>query len=428
MARCASLRVTGNRPFPGILPVRDQAGLIADLVRDRLDTVLPVAMRDAALDMWIILCQEDDLDPVYRTMIPMDCWCPILQMLVFVDEGNGKIGRYSISGTDTKDLYERPYTGQLEEKQWPALLELVRRRDPKTIGVNIGSVQWAGGGLTYNLYRQLEARLGERYAGRLVSAERAAARWGATLTEREIELFGHVVEIAHRLIAECYSRAAVTPGVTTTGDLVWFYWQRAVELGLELAFRPYFRLIRSAEAAATWGAGDSVIRPGDLVHCDVGIRYLRLNSDNQQLAYVPRRGESDAPEGLRGLMARTNLLQEVFMGEFRQGVSGNDLLRRILSRARGQGIGAPRVYSHSLGLFLHQPGPLIGLPWEQERPLPRGEPLVEHNEAFTMELSTEEPVPEWKGQVVRCPLEEPVVFAETGCSTLRERQTEYHLV
>lgn len=428
MSELIDVRGRRDRGFPRILAARQQSNLITELVRDRLETILPVAMREAGLDMWIVLCQEDDLDPVFTTMIPMDCWNPILSMLVFVDEGGGKISRYNISGTDTKDLYVRPYVGQLEEKQWPALLELVAARDPKTIGVNIGSVEWAGGGLTYNLYGQLAAKLPKKFAGRLVSAEVAATRWAATLTDRELDVHRHVVEIGHHLIADCLSRATITPGVTTVDDLVWTYWQGAIDRGLGLAFRPYFRLIRSEAATKQWGPQDIVIRPGDVVHCDVGIKYLRLNSDNQHLAYLPRRGESDAPAGLKALMAQTNRLQDVFMGEFRRGLTGNQLLQNILTKARQSGIGNPRVYSHSLGLFLHEPGPLIGLPWEQEKPLPRGEVTLDYNMAFTMELSSEGTVPEWGGQNLRCPMEEPVVFTAEGCAPIRGRQTEFYLV
>ncbi|MBA7542685.1 hypothetical protein ES705_35009 [subsurface metagenome] len=349
-------------------------------------------------------------------------------MLIFIDEGDGKIKKYNVSGTDTKDLYERPYIGQLEEKQWPVLSDLVSKRDPKTIGVNIGAVKWSGGGLTYNLYRQLKERLPRKYSERLVSAEKAAARWGATLTNREIVLFRHVIKIAHSIIADCFSRMTVTPGVTTVDDLVWFYWQRAVDLGLDLAFRPYFRIIRNEVSYAYYGKEDTVIRPGDVIHCDVGIKYLRLNSDNQHLAYVLKPGETDASSGLKSLMAQTNQMQDIFMGEFRRNISGNELQQNILKRARKEGISNPKVYSHSLGLYLHQPGPLIGLPWEQVNPLPRGEMLMEYNYAFTMELSTEGSVAEWNNQNVRCGMEEPVVFTEEGCRTLNGRQTEFYLI
>jgi hypothetical protein len=428
MSEIVNVRGRRDRGFPAILPAREQSRLITEMVGERLDTILPVAMREAGLDMWVVLCQEDDPDPIFTTMIPMDCWNPILSMLVFVDEGGGKISRYNVSGTDTKDLYERPYAGQLEEAQWPVLLDLVAKRDPKTIGVNIGSVAWVAGGLTHNLYQQLEANLPQKYAARIVSAEKAAIRWAATLTDHELDIHRHVVEIGHHVIADCYSRATITPGVTTVDDLVWTYWQRSIDRGLGLAFRPYFRLIRSEAATKLWGAQDTVIRGGDAIHCDVGITYLRLNSDNQHLAYVPRRGESDAPAGLKALMAQTNRLQDVFMGEFRKGLTGNQLLQNILRKARDIGVGNPRVYSHSLGLFLHEPGPLIGLPWEQEKPLPRGEVVLDYNMAFTMELSSEGPVPEWGGQNLRCPMEEPVVFTAEGCAPIRSRQTEFYLV
>ena len=414
--------------IPNILPARKRAELITELLKDRLDKVLPLAMKEADLDMWIILCQEDDPDPIHKTMIPMDYWSHILQMLIFVDEGNGKIKGYTICGDDPKGLYERLYTRQLEEEQWPILLDLVERKDPKKIGINIGSVKWCAGGLTHNLYQQLKSKLPDKYSERLVSAEKAAVRWGATLTEREINIYRHVIKIAQYLIAECFSRKAITPGVTTIEELVWHYWERVIDLDLEIAFRPHFKIIRNQTKAISYGKESDIILPGDVIHCDVGIKYLRLNTDNSNLAYVLRPGETDAPAGLRSLMAQTNRLQDIFMDEFRKDISGNELLQNILKRAHKEGISKPKVNSHPLGLFLHQPGPLIGLPWEQVNPLPRGETLMKYNYSFSMELSTEKTVREWNDQSVRCHTEELVVFAQDGCHTLNGRQTEFYLI
>ncbi len=415
--------------FPQVLPMRRQAEVINRNLRQRLDTVLPIAMREAGLDMWLILCQEDDLDPVFRTMIPMDTWCPILQILVFYDRGEGRgIEGINISGTNTHDLYDRPYTGQLEEKQWPLLLEIIEDRDPERIGINIGSVEWAAGGLTHNLYLQLVDKLPPKYVDRLVSAETAATRWLATLTDDEVEVYEHVVQVAHQLIAECYSRKAIVPGVTTVQDLVWYYWQRSANLGLSLAFRPFFNLVRDAAKKEQYGENDQVIRAGDVIHCDVGIHYLRLNTDHQQLAYVLRPGEDDAPAGVKQLLAEANRLQDIFMAEFKQALTGNELLHNILTRARGEGVSNPRVYSHSLGLYLHEPGPLIGLPWEQECCPDRGDVRLEYNYTFTMELSVKGPLPEWDGQEVLFGLEENVVFTKEGCRPLNTRQTEFYLV
>ena len=414
--------------IPNILPAKRQSELITELLRGRLDKVLPLAMKEADLDMWIILCQEDDPDPIHKTMIPMDYWSHILQMLIFIDEGNGKIKGYNICGDDPKGLYERLYTRQLEEEQWPILLDLVEKKDPKKIGINIGSVKWCAGGLTHNLYQQLKSKLPDKYSERLVSAEKAAVRWGATLTKREIDIYRHVEKIAHHLIADCFSRKTIIPGVTTIEELVWHYWQRVIDLNLEIAFRPHFKIIRNQMNTIEHCKESEIILPGDVIHCDVGIKYLRLNTDNSNLAYVLKPGETEAPAGLRSIMAQTNRLQDIFLNEFREDISGNELLQNILKRAHKEGISKPKVNSHPLGLFLHQPGPLIGLPWEQVNPLPRGETLMIYYSSFSMELSTEGTVREWNGQSVRCHTEELVVFTKDGCHTLNERQTEYYLI
>lgn len=82
--------------------MRKRSEVIDKVIRERLDVILPIAMREQGIDMWLIICQEDALDPVYKTMIPMDTWCPILQMLIFYDNGN-EIERINLSFTDTKD-------------------------------------------------------------------------------------------------------------------------------------------------------------------------------------------------------------------------------------------------------------------------------------------------------------------------------------
>jgi hypothetical protein len=116
------------------------------------------------------------------------------------------------------------------------------------------------------------------------------------------------------------------------------------------------------------------------------------------------------------------------MAEFRHGLTGNELLGNILARARREGIPGPRVYSHSLGLFLHEPGPLIGLPWEQEACPGRGDVALDYNNCFTMELSVTGPVAEWDGQELRLSLEQDVAFTRDGCRLIGGRQTAFHVI
>lgn len=82
-----TIHMNQNSALPEVLPMRKRAEVILRTLRKRLKTILPLAMRETGFDMWMILCQEDDFDPVFTTLIPMDTWCPILQMLVFYDRG-----------------------------------------------------------------------------------------------------------------------------------------------------------------------------------------------------------------------------------------------------------------------------------------------------------------------------------------------------
>lgn len=413
--------------LPHIVPIKSQVEVTTEILRRRLDTVLPLALRDASIDMWLIICQEDDLDPVYRTMIPMDTWPKVLQMLVFFDRGpETGVERINLSMTDTRDLFDKPWEGGNHPEQWHLLSEIVEERDPEKIGINIGDVNWAAGGLTHNLYSQLTEALPEKYVKRLTSAETACTRWAMTLTDDELDLYPKISSIARRVIARCFSPSSITPGVTTSEDLEWMFWQICSDNGLEQAFKPYFRIIRSESEEHP--PSDRIIRRGDLLICDGGIRYLGLVTDHQELAYVRRLGETDAPQGLKDLLAANNRLQEIFMRELEHGLTGNQLLENVLSSAREEGVPSPEVFSHSLGLLLHEPGPVIGLPWDQD-PIPgRGDVRVEHNSCYAMELCIMDAIPEWDGQRVPCQTEHIVKFTENGCQLIDGVQTSFHLI
>jgi hypothetical protein len=204
--------------------------------------------------------------------------------------------------------------------------------------------------------------------------------------------------------------------------------QYSSDRGLGLSFVPFFSLVRSDTLKQQLPVADKVIRPGDLIHCDVGNRYLRLCSDLQEWAYVRHDGEADAPAGLKNLFTQVGRLQKVYMGEFKQGLTGNELLNNMLDQARREGIPNPKIYSHSLGYYLHEPGPLIGLPWEQESNPGRGDVKLTLNTVFTIELSIEEKVPEWGGQSVAFSCEQDVRFMEDGCRPVDNFQTAFHLI
>jgi len=429
----APLPAQGTKP--AVLPIRARAELVQKITQKRLDTLLPRMMRETGFDMWIIACNEDNLDPVFETMMPYENWCPITQILVLFDRGPDKgVERLNVSRTDTQGLFvnvwdSAAWDAKKGESQWEALGRVVRERNPKRIGLNEGEIQWLAGGLTSVLKKNITASLGPSLSPRLASAEPLAALWSETLTEDEIEIMERAAAISHAIIAEMFSSAVITPGQTTSDDLRYFYWQKVADLGLKVSFSPFVSVRgRSPENREKFGKDDKVIRPGDLLHCDVGVKYMRWNSDHQEMAYVLRPGEMDAPAVFRKQMEEANRLQDVYAGEFKTGLSGNELLGRMLEKARAAGIPNPRIYSHSLGLFLHEPGPLIGLPWEQVNNVGRGDVKLVPWSCFTCELSVTSPIPEWGGMDFRLPIEQDVVFTGEKVIFIDGRQTRFHLV
>lgn len=419
---------------PSVLSIRDRAALVYRITAKRLDTLVPRLMRETGFDMWIVCCNEDNLDPVFETMIPYENWNPITQILVFFDQGPAKgVERLNVSRTDTQGLFKNAwdaaaFDAKKGEGQWEALGRVVRERDPKRIGLNEGEGQWVAGALTTVLKKRIVEAVGPKYAARFQSAEPLVTLWAETLTEEEVEVMERAAALSRSIIADMFSAKAITVGQTTAEDLRWYYWQRVADLGLKVSFSPFVSIRgRSPKDVEKWGKDDKIIRPGDVLHCDVGLKYMRWNSDNQEVAYVLRPGETDAPETFKKLMAEANRLQDVYVGEFRTGLTGNEMLGNMLKKARGIGIPGPRIYSHSLGLFLHEPGPLIGLPWEQVNNVGRGDVKLVPMSTFVCELSVTGAVPEWGGDF-RVPLEQDILFDGERAFFIAGRQTAFHLI
>src|SRR5690606_38645428 len=127
-------------------------------------------------------------------------------------------------------------------------------------------------------------------------------------------------------------------------------------------FHPSVSIQRSEAAEHTGDfsgpAASDVIQPGDLLHMDFGITYLRLNTDTQRMAYVLRPGETEIPQGLVDALKVGNRLQDILTNEFKTGRTGNEILHSALEKAASEDIKAT-IYTHPIGFHGHAAGPTI---------------------------------------------------------------------
>jgi Xaa-Pro aminopeptidase len=249
-------------------------------------------------------------------------------------------------------------------------------------------------------------------------------RWLETRIAGEMEIYPGIVSLAHALIGRAFSREVITPGETTADDVRWWYRQEFARLGLTPWFHPSVGIQR--EGALGMLGGDEIIQPGDLLWTDVGITYLRLNTDTQHLAYVLKPGETEAPAGLTAGLHATNRVQDILLKHFQTGRSGNE----TLALARAEAIEAgydPSIYTHPIGNHGHGAGPAIGF-WDNQNPDPRGAGPVRANTAWAIELTSYSAVPEWGSQRVDFRSEEDAFFDGESVRFLDGRQTELTLI
>jgi hypothetical protein len=417
--------------LPGILPERERAKVVDEILEDRLDNLLPQLMRREGIDMWVLISREYNEDPVMKTILP-STWLSARRrtMMVFFDPGEGKpLEKIAIARYDVGKLLKGEWNLDVYPDQWEALMNLIRTKNPKKIGLNFSKTFALADGLVHSEYESFMEKLPEDFHPRVISAERLAIAWLETRTTKELEIYPMICRLGHLILQKSLSEKVIHPGITTTDDVVWQLRQRVTELGLDTWFHPSVSVQRADMGNNEFLRSFSkrpegeVILPGDLLHVDFGITYLRLNTDQQQHFYVLKPGETDVPAGLKKALKNGNRLQDILTGNFAAGKTGNQILAEALKQAATEGIQAS-IYTHPIGVHGHAAGPTIGL-WDQQGGVPgQGDYPLFANTAYSIELFAATEVPEWNNKPVRIMLEEDGVFHNGKFQFLDGRQTE----
>lgn len=419
--------------MPIILDEQARARVVNEVLEDRFNNLLPQLMRREGIDMWVLISREYNEDPVMKTMLPAE-WLSARRrtVMVFFDRGPGQeleklaIARYDVG------LLKAEWDLNVYPDQWEALVETIRARNPKKIGINTSDTYGLADGLVHTEYELLMQKLPALYKSRVVSAEKLAIAWLETRSEKEMALYEQICRISHLIVQEGLSENAIQPGVTTTDDVVWWYRNRVRALGLDTWFHPTVDIQRADpdnfDHLRTFSKRPQgqVILPGDLLHVDFGITYLRLNTDMQQHAYVLRPGETEVPESLRKAFRQGNRQQDILVQQFSTGRTGNQMLAQALAQAKAEGIEGS-IYSHPIGFHGHAAGPAIGM-WDNQKNVPgTGDYPLYPNTAFSIELNVSALIPEWN-KTIRIMLEEEGFYDGKGFRFMDGRQEEIYTI
>jgi len=402
-----------------IVPERRQVEVMQSWIEWRIEYVLPRLMKDHEVDVWMLLRRRE---PAYLTLVEANAEGMVLR--------RPRVLLMHLVG----DHVERIELAGAEE-----LRATLNQLKPKTIAV---SQEDRG---------TLENFVPNALRSRLQNSEVLEVEFLQEQAPSSISVFEHVTRVANEIYAEAFSNIAITPDVTTSDDLNWWIRDRYKALGLETYDHPTITVQRAHSARPLYGdpdeafqiAGpprngfDVVLRRGDLVFADTGIKYFGLNTDAQQCVYLLKPGETEMPEGLQKTFADARRLQDLVMEEIRPSRSGAEVFDAAMARAEDEGLRAD-VYSHPLPLYLNRyelnggflylerygAGPEIA----RSEGEPESDLLIGRNTVYALELDVLYSVPEWDGQDVRMLMETNIAVTDNDARFIGGRQSGCYLV
>ena len=414
-----------------ILDLKDRASIIKDIQKDRIENLLPNLMQETEIDMWVIITREYNEDPIIKTLLP-PTWLNARRRTILVfnyDNNTNKVESAAISrynfGENIPSIWDKEKT----PNQFEALYNYISKKNPNKIGLNYSENFALVDGISKTDFDLFYNNAPEKIQNKVVSAEKLGIRWIETRTEKEKNIYSQLVKITHDIIKEAFSIDVIKPGKTTTDDVVWWMREKVLDLNLKTWFHPTIDVQRNEQSDLYAFDGKSkydIIQPGDLVHCDFGITYLTLNTDCQQIAYVLKTGEENAPDFLSNALKEANRVQDIFTDQFELYKTGNEILKTSLNLAIKEGLN-PQIYTHPLGTFGHSAGTTLGM-WDSQNGVPHtGDVPMSYDTVYAIELNNLTYIKDWKKDV-RIMLEEAGLFEKNGFRYVNGRQEDIILI
>lgn len=416
--------VGAEQPFP------DDPTLWPRIRTARIRTLLGPAMNRAGVDAWVVLARENANDPI-ASHIGAENAGGLAAFLFFL-RPDGSLESLAVSPeTEATALAEvTPLDSVRSVPRGTDIYSVVREeleaRRPQRIGVNSSSRNIADG-LSWTQRRSLERALGPELTGRLVSSEELVVEWLAVKLPEEVDIMRRAAALTERL--ELEASRQIEPGVTTDADVARYLKRRMAELGVGDGWAPDQNPnVNSGPDRGHSHATEKVIRPGDVIQTDFGIRVHGIwVTDIQRFAYVLRPGETEAPPEMQERWEHAREGSRAAFAAMAPGVTGWEVdraQREVLDRHGS----IPIIWStgHPVGYWAHDLGPRLG--GAVGGAPPSGDAARPLREGQTFAFDGFFGWPQDDGTTKTISVEEMVVITAEGAEWLVEPQEEWVLI
>ena len=156
--------------MPKLLTQREQMDVREKWLMKRLGSMLLPMMKRHGIEMWIVVNEEFNGDPVTPHITPP---IPIVgrrDIFLFIDRGQ-RIERIAMVRYDEERLRNHyRFVMPARDKFGEELRKIVDERNPKTIALNIGGSRGQQSGLSHDSYKFLVESLGAENEKKFISA------------------------------------------------------------------------------------------------------------------------------------------------------------------------------------------------------------------------------------------------------------------
>jgi len=379
--------------------------------RERLDLILPQAMRNNEIDMWIHVSEGSNMD------FGSDGY------FVFTDRGESRIERavfgwnYEIKDPKIFDIIsEEIPEPSASLSRFYGLRQFVAERDPKRIAVDSDNI-------SHKNYLELVDELGDRYAERMVPAEDLVTDFQSQRVLSELVLYSKILMVSTEMINTAFDK--IEPGVTTLMDIA--VWLRDSEIPLAYGLDAHTSLgnpfVRHPDGHED-NQNDYIIQRGDLVGIGEGNSLGDFDAHTFGIGYVLMEGESSLPPEVQKIWDYGLNVREILRNYIKVGRTTRETLDILIRELENAGYFYNPVdeYDKSadpektqVHLDLHAMGrqdiPRIS-PLSQDWALDLKIPLYH---TFCFEYMVHMPVPEWgPGKHLYVLFHDGVVVTERG--------------
>jgi len=381
------------------------------IIKEKIKQSIDI-LNELDIDLWLTFCRESDStpDPVSNLIVGSGaCW---LSGYFIGKNGDTTVlvGQADAPDFERSDLYKNVLI--YSEDVGQALLNIIKKYNPRTIAINYSESSCTADGLSHGLFLMLQGFLSDTpYANRLISSEEIITRVRGRKTSSEIALIQKAAELA----AECWEQSLkrIETGMSEKEIAAIF-----LDIIHSQGNMPSFNPIVNAGCKTKPGHGsptDATLEQGDLLHVDFGVLYQGYCSDIQRIAYF-KKENVPVPATLQTAFDTVFSLIHQAIAMYKPGALGHDIdgfVRDGLTKAKYP------EYNHSLGhqigQAVHDGSSIIGPLWPRYGKM--GAIPLEGGNTFTAEFGVT------LAGIGHVSLEEDVVVTPEGGRLLCNPQT-----